>query len=120
MTDRFRSAARTFGATAIILMLALLGQSASALAGSGADGGWRSGPVLSDDEVAAATGKSIEQWGAEWWQWAFNNPDVLGDTTENSGRSAMSADRCSLRKGQVAVASGSITPCRVANTFCCP
>jgi hypothetical protein len=43
-------------------------------------------PFLSNAEVQALTGKSIAQWGAEWWQWAFKNPEVLFDKTGKSGR----------------------------------
>ena len=41
--------------------------------------------VLSTADVQARTGKSIADWGAQWWQWAFNNPDVLVDKTGTSG-----------------------------------
>ena len=41
--------------------------------------------VMSADEVLAATGKSIDEWGAAWWQWAFTTPGVLGDTTGEFG-----------------------------------
>lgn len=41
--------------------------------------------VLSAHEVLAETGKSIEEWGAAWWQWAFENPDVLFDPTGELG-----------------------------------
>jgi PST family polysaccharide transporter len=43
------------------------------------------GPFLSNSEVQALTGKSIAEWGAEWWQWAFQNPAVLVDKTGKSG-----------------------------------
>ena len=35
--------------------------------------------VLSRLRVRAATGKTIAEWGALWWKWAFDNPQVLGD-----------------------------------------
>jgi hypothetical protein len=41
--------------------------------------------VLSNAQVQAATGKSIAYWGAKWWQWAFDHPEVLGDTTGEFG-----------------------------------
>lgn len=41
--------------------------------------------VLSNAQVLAATGKSIADWGARWWQWAFEHPEVLGDTTGEFG-----------------------------------
>ena len=41
--------------------------------------------VLSNAQVPAATGQSIADWGARWWQWAFEHPDVLGDTTGEFG-----------------------------------
>ncbi len=36
--------------------------------------------VLSNQRVRAATGKTIAEWGSLWWKWAFDNPQVLGDT----------------------------------------
>jgi hypothetical protein len=42
-------------------------------------------PFLSNAEVQALTGKSIAEWGAEWWQWAFKNPEALFDKTGKSG-----------------------------------
>jgi len=41
--------------------------------------------VLSSDEVLERTGKTIDEWGAAWWQWAFVTPGVLGDTTGQFG-----------------------------------
>jgi len=41
--------------------------------------------VLSSEDVLAATGKTIGEWGAAWWQWAFVTPGVLGDTTGQYG-----------------------------------
>ena len=41
--------------------------------------------VLSSTDVQARTGQSIADWGAQWWQWAFNNPEVLVDKTGKSG-----------------------------------
>ena len=39
----------------------------------------RDADVVSSRRVRAATGKTIAQWGALWWKWAFDNPQVLGD-----------------------------------------
>ena len=36
--------------------------------------------VLSAEQVLSETGHTIAEWGAEWWQWAFDNTDVLFDT----------------------------------------
>ncbi len=44
-------------------------------------GGDRSPDVLSKHQVRAATGRTISEWGARWWQWAYDHPEVLGDTT---------------------------------------
>ena len=41
--------------------------------------------VLSSDDVLERTGKTIDEWGAAWWQWAFVTPGVLGDTTGQFG-----------------------------------
>ena len=41
--------------------------------------------VLSNQEVLNETGHSIAEWGAKWWQWAFDHPEVLGDTTGEFG-----------------------------------
>ena len=41
--------------------------------------------VLSSDDVLERTGKTIDEWGAAWWQWAFMTPGVLGDTTGQFG-----------------------------------
>jgi len=41
--------------------------------------------VLSKQQVRAAIGKSIAEWGAKWWQWAYEHPEVLGDTTGEFG-----------------------------------
>ena len=35
--------------------------------------------VLSNLQVRRRTGKTIAEWGALWWKWAFDNPQVLGD-----------------------------------------
>jgi hypothetical protein len=35
--------------------------------------------VLSNQEVRRRTGKTIAEWGARWWKWAYDNPQVLGD-----------------------------------------
>ena len=56
-----------------------------------ADDQWRAGDrdgadVLSAHQVQKATGKTIAQWGAKWWQWAFDHPEVLSDTTGEFGR----------------------------------
>ena len=70
-------------AAAITLTLLLLVQPASADERDGArDGG---ATVLANREVREKTGKTIAQWGARWWQWAFKNPEVLGDTTGEFG-----------------------------------
>ena len=41
--------------------------------------------VLSSADVLQRTGKTIDEWGAAWWQWAFATPGVLGDTTGQFG-----------------------------------
>lgn len=41
--------------------------------------------VLATSDVFARTGKTIDAWGAAWWQWAFAHPEVLGDTTGAPG-----------------------------------
>lgn len=68
---------------AITLSVMLLVQPASADERDGAreDGA----AVLTNREVREKTGKTIAQWGAKWWQWAFKNPEVLGDTTGEFG-----------------------------------
>lgn len=35
--------------------------------------------VLSNQRVRFRTGKTIAEWGALWWKWAYANPQVLGD-----------------------------------------
>ena len=45
----------------------------------------KSANVLPSDEVLRRTGKTIDEWGAAWWQWAFVTPGVLGDTTGQFG-----------------------------------
>jgi len=47
--------------------------------------GYRDDRVLDDDEVLAATGRTITEWGNAWWKWAFDHPDVLQDTTGELG-----------------------------------
>jgi len=37
--------------------------------------------VMSNEDVASATGRTVTEWGNAWWKWAFNHPEVLGDTT---------------------------------------
>jgi hypothetical protein len=74
---RFKTSLLTASTLAFVLTLTLLVPAARA-----------SAPFLSNDEVQGLTGKSIAQWGAEWWQWAFENPQVLADRTGKSGRSA--------------------------------
>src|SRR5260221_4220189 len=32
--------------------------------------------ALSKQQVFRATGKTLAEWGAEWWQWAFEHPEV--------------------------------------------
>ena len=70
--------------TAVITLAVLLfAQPARADERDGArDGG---APVLTNREVLEKTGRTIAQWGARWWQWAFNNPEVLGDMTGEFG-----------------------------------
>jgi hypothetical protein len=36
---------------------------------------------LSNQEIVAATGRSVTEWGNSWWQWAFKHPEILGDTS---------------------------------------
>jgi hypothetical protein len=43
--------------------------------------GERSPNALSKHQVRAATGKTIAEWGARWWQWAYAHPEVLGDAS---------------------------------------
>src|SRR4029079_14662515 len=74
MTFRFKSSFLSASALVFVLILTLLQPSARA-----------SAPFLSNDEVLTQTGKSIAEWGAEWWQWAFENPEVLADRTGKSG-----------------------------------
>lgn len=45
----------------------------------------RAPQVLSSQQVRALTGKSVGQWAAKWWQWAFDHPEVLSDTTGEFG-----------------------------------
>lgn len=70
-------------ATAITLAMMLLVQPAAADERDGARE--RGAQVLSQREVRERTGKSIAQWSARWWQWAFDHPEVLGDTTGEFG-----------------------------------
>jgi hypothetical protein len=37
--------------------------------------------VMSNDEIASATGRTITEWGDAWWKWAFKHPEILSDTT---------------------------------------
>lgn len=41
--------------------------------------------VLSSHEIAAATGRSVTEWGNAWWAWAFDHPEIFGDTTGEFG-----------------------------------
>lgn len=41
--------------------------------------------VMSNDEITAATGRTVTEWGDAWWQWAFEHPEVLGDTSGEFG-----------------------------------
>lgn len=41
--------------------------------------------VLSNDEITWATGRSITEWGNSWWQWAFEHPEIFGDTSGEFG-----------------------------------
>lgn len=70
-----------FPAMALLLSAPLV--HAHAAAGSGA--GIRDVGVLTPNEVLAETGRTIAQWGARWWQWAFDHPEILGDTTGEFG-----------------------------------
>lgn len=70
-------------AAAITLTMLLLVQPATADERDGARGGGAA--VLTNSEVREKTGKTIAQWGARWWQWAFAHPEVLGDTTGEFG-----------------------------------
>jgi hypothetical protein len=70
---------RLLFAAALSLALPLLAQPAHA-----ADQGRREErrpDVLSNQEVRAATGRTMDEWGAKWWQWAYEHPEVLGDAT---------------------------------------
>src|SRR6476660_1677475 len=71
---RFKTSLLIASTLAFVLTLTLLVPAARA-----------SGPFLSNDEVQGLTGKSIAEWGAEWWQWAFQNPAVFVDRTGKSG-----------------------------------
>jgi hypothetical protein len=72
----FRFERNSFAAAGLVFALALTSLIPSARA---------SAPFLSNEEVVGVTGKSIGEWGAEWWQWAFENPEVLFDRTGKSG-----------------------------------
>lgn len=37
--------------------------------------------VLTAAQVKTRTGRSIDQWAARWWQWAYDHPEVLGDSS---------------------------------------
>jgi hypothetical protein len=69
--------------------LAVCGLALLFLQPTGADdrapGGHRPPDVLSKEQVLRATGKTLAEWGAEWWQWAFAHPEVLSDTTGEFG-----------------------------------
>ncbi len=41
--------------------------------------------VMSNDDIASATGRTVTEWGDAWWKWAFKHPDVLGDTIGEFG-----------------------------------
>ena len=41
--------------------------------------------VMSNEDIASATGRTVTEWGDSWWKWAFNHPEVLGDTTGEFG-----------------------------------
>lgn len=41
--------------------------------------------VLSNDEIIAATGRPMTAWGNAWWKWAFEYPEIFGDTTGEFG-----------------------------------
>jgi hypothetical protein len=73
-------------ARAFILGMVISQPAAAGAPSRGDDSDRRSDdPVLSASAIVAETGKSIEEWGAAWWQWAFENPDVLSDPTGEFG-----------------------------------
>jgi len=72
----FRSKKGPFTVAGLIFALTLMVLAPTARAST---------PFLSSSEVQALTGKSIAEWGAEWWQWAFLHPEVLVDKTGKSG-----------------------------------
>src|SRR4249920_2907368 len=69
---------RSYCSVALVLVLALLDSYAHADESARAQ-------VLSNDEIVAATGRSITEWGDAWWKWAFDHPEILGDTTGEFG-----------------------------------
>jgi len=70
----FPASFRSARAVAFALMLGVL------VSPTRADGPARV-QVLSHDEILAATGRSVTEWGNSWWKWAFDHPEILGDTT---------------------------------------
>jgi hypothetical protein len=80
---RFHRQAGLLLATAASLAVLLLAQPAAAHDQNRGDERReeRRPEVLSNREVREATGKTISQWAAKWWQWAFDHPEVLGDAT---------------------------------------
>ena len=104
-------------AAAITLTMLLLVQPARA---DERDGAREGGPaVLTNREVREKTGKTIAQWGAKWWQWAFKNPEVLGDTTGEFGYLGDVGGPVFLPRDQAVTRSLSATKFRVASTSCC-
>jgi len=59
--------------------------------------------ALSSDDVLERTGKTIDEWGAAWWQWAFVTPGVLAIPLGNSDRRGTSEVLFSLQKDRAAV-----------------
>jgi hypothetical protein len=70
---------RAVGAVTLALALGSLGLP------SQADNAFGRVRVLTNDEILNATGRSATEWGNSWWQWAFEHPEVLGDTTGEFG-----------------------------------
>jgi hypothetical protein len=52
---------------------------------AGATGSFERAQVLPSAEIVTATGRTPTEWGNAWWKWAFDNPEVLGDTTGEFG-----------------------------------
>jgi hypothetical protein len=52
---------------------------------AGATKSFEHAQVLPSAEIVTATGRTPTEWGNAWWKWAFDNPEVLGDTTGKFG-----------------------------------